>query len=64
MTAGSPLRSEGARLERKAMRAKLRRRIADMDRKHAYTSVRIELCRLLSWVLTREKRYDAKAGGL
>lgn len=51
-----PKRSEGARLERKAMRAYLRRlwtKTGDPT-----------IAAALAWVLARQSRYDKKAGGL
>lgn len=50
-------RSEGARLERKAMRAYLRRQLQS-----GMFSPAIE--KALAWVLTRQKRYDKRKGGL
>ncbi len=49
-----PKTSEGARLERKALRTHVRRAIA---RKWG-------LERVLKFVLTRQTRYDKKVGGL
>jgi hypothetical protein len=56
----SPLLSEGARLERKAVRAYLRRqrRLAQ----HPEAQLWLELA--LDWVLTRQQRYNTKVGGL
>lgn len=53
-------RSEGARVERKAIRAYLRRLLrwtADASRVRAIEDV-------LKWVLSRQKRYDRRPGGL
>lgn len=56
-----PLKSEGARLERAACRAYLRRKMkwsgTGTMRTEAFSEV-------LGWILTREKRYDQKKGGL
>jgi hypothetical protein len=55
-----PLKSEGARMERKAIRAYLRRMI-----KEWYTEYDRELLNIiLDWIDKRHKRYDAKKGGL
>lgn len=51
-----PLKSEGARLERKAVRGYLNRKLK------AYGSE--DLLKALSWVLKRQDRYDKKPGGL
>lgn len=51
-----PKRSEGARLERAAVRAYLRR-IASKSQNPAIEQA-------IAWVLGRQKRYDAKTGGL
>jgi hypothetical protein len=55
-----PLKSEGARAERKAMRAYLRRKInaGNLD------AASVELENVLAWVLGRMKRYRKKEGGL
>lgn len=55
--------SAGARYERKAIVARLRRRIRYYDAEEKCFSsevLRIEL----EWQLARQKRYDAKPGGL
>lgn len=55
--------SEGARYERAATRARLRRRIRQYNSERMYLcsdALKIEL----SWQLARQKRYDAKPGGL
>jgi len=53
--------SEGARLERKTFRERLRRGIKlYSDSPETQTALKQEL----EWVLTRSKRYDAKEGGL
>lgn len=54
-----PLRSAGARTERKALRAYLRRRLARDGWMHKPT-----VDSILAWVLGRQKRYDARPGGL
>jgi hypothetical protein len=51
-----PLVSEGARVERKAIRSYLRRQL----KLGSLCSVED----ILDWVLKREKRYDKRAGGL
>ena len=58
--AADPKRSEGARLERKAFRSHLRRRLA----KASGAGEKDALDKTLKWVLTRSERYDKKAGGL
>lgn len=55
----SPERSEGARYERKAIRNYLRRQIAN-ERTENQKVLEV----VLDWVLTRQKRYDKKTGGL
>jgi hypothetical protein len=50
-------RSEGARMERKAIRAYLRREL-----KHTPGSIALSI--ILNWVLDRQRRYDKKKGGL
>ena len=63
----SPAHSEGARAERKAMRARLRRRIKRQDGQISQDWKRATLAALneeLDWVLSRQKRYDARKGGL
>lgn len=60
MTKPDPRLSEGARLERWALRAKLRREIRSTGRANAVVRVRD----LLQWVLDRQKRYDRRPGGL
>ncbi len=52
-----PLKSEGARLERKAVRAYLRRLI-----KNPPPTPPIET--VLAWILKREARYSKRTGGL
>lgn len=61
MTPHNHARSEGARYERAAVRRYLRRRI-----KRAGVNViqRDLFGEVLDWVLNRQKRYDAKPGGL
>lgn len=54
--------SAGARYERKALRAKLRRLISDpvldgVEERWAFQHI-------LDWVLTRERRYSRHKGGL
>ena len=57
----NPLTSKGARLERSAFLKKLRNLRADS---HApYTKLYL-IDRLVAWILTRRKRYDARKGGL
>ena len=51
-----PLVSEGARMERKAIRSYLRRLLK--------VNEMIDVQFVLDWVLKREKRYDKRAGGL
>lgn len=62
-----PRRSEGARLERKATRAYLRRRftaaLALLASDHALGEA-TAFDAALKWVLTRQKRYDKRPGGL
>ena len=62
-----PLYSEGARVEREAIRAYLRRQIKSYDQwpddddaiaQHSALSL------VLNWVLARKKRYDKRPGGL
>lgn len=65
-----PLKSEGARMERKAVRAHLAR--LDQRYRRARTAgnedaldVALEVVHAFrGWVLGRQKRYDAKPGGL
>lgn len=52
-----PKTSAGARLERKAFRAYLRRRMGS-------TTQAGELAAVLAWVLARQARYDKRGGGL
>lgn len=54
-------RSEGARWERKAVRAYLRRRLLKDRLTQPAKSIVEEI---LKWVLTRQARYDKKKGGL
>lgn len=54
--AADPKTSAGARAERKAFRAYLRRL-----RKQALT---VDVNEVLDWVLNRQARYDRKVGGL
>lgn len=58
-----PKRSEGARLERKVMQAYLRRLL---KKKWPGTLVTPDLPfkKVLNWVITRQKRYDRRPGGL
>lgn len=63
----SPVASEGARYERSAFRAMLRRRLKVLKEQRgplsgngAYEGVNAALI----WVLKRQERYDKKAGGL
>jgi hypothetical protein len=56
-----PKFSEGARMERKAFRDKLRRELnhySDLGEKGQILGV------LLQWILARQKRYDKVEGGL
>mgnify|MGYP007082007439 FL=1 len=56
-----PKMSEGARLERKSFRERLRRGIKlYADSKEIQDVLKQEL----EWVLTRSKRYDVARGGL
>lgn len=55
-----PLKSEGARAERKAMRSYLRRKI----NKGNLDAAAVELEAVLDWVITRQDRYDKRPGGL
>lgn len=59
-------RSEGARWERKAIRAFLRRQIKKALRGDLGTVVSPDLPfeNVLSWVLDRQRRYDKQKGGL
>lgn len=61
-----PLRSEGARVERKAVRAYLRRQIRDVSSLEGVGTLFAEerLQAVLAWVLERQQRYDKRAGGL
>lgn len=59
--AADPLKSEGGRLERKAVCARLRRRIATFGES---TPIGKVLTGELKWMLVRRQRYDAKPGGL
>ena len=56
-----PKFSEGARLERDAMRDYLRRKIKKL---WDNTSERETLEGALNWLLARQKRYDKQEGGL
>lgn len=62
MKKADPMKSEGARLERKAIRRAIRRRIraAPMEW-HGY---RHGLESVLAFVQGRQKRYDSRPGGL
>ena len=53
--------SAGARYERKAILAKIRREIR---RKYAHATVCSLLDDIESWILDRRKRYEAHQGGL
>lgn len=66
MKKANPLKSEGARLERKAVRTYLRQRIRHWDRLDAYGGPvgRVMLQEALDWILARQKRYDARPSGL
>lgn len=56
----SPLLSLGARMERKAIRRYLQRKLKKYNDESAYS-----VCKeMLQWVLTRQKRYDSRPGGL
>ena len=60
-----PELSEGARMERKAMRNFLRREIKKLVNGFPRGRVETELLELvLNWVLDRQKRYDKRKGGL
>lgn len=52
--------SEGARMERAAFRRYLRRQIAE----YIPVDMRVSLELALKWVLAREKRFNARRGGL
>lgn len=56
----NPLTSDGARQERKAMRAFLRRRLVALKAGPEYQEVE----RALAFVDQRRKRYDVATGGL
>jgi hypothetical protein len=58
-----PLTSEGARLERRVFRAYLRRRLAQVQADGNWF-VMTTLEAALRWVQGRQRRYDAKRGGL
>ncbi len=65
--AADPKTSEGARLERRALRAYLRRRLkkipvitTDMSK----AAAALTLNEVLEFVLTRQRRYDKDQGGL
>ncbi len=51
------LASAGARYERAAFRAYIRRRMI-------YNSDDFSLQEILDWILARQKRYDSRGGGL
>lgn len=55
--------SEGARYERAATRARLRRMIKQYEGKYRWPAA-MALQTELAWQLARQKRYDAKPGGL
>lgn len=58
-----PKVSEGARLERRALRAYLRRAIAQAPGGELGTEA--QALRIVhAWVRTRQARYDKRAGGL
>lgn len=57
----TPAHSEGARLERRAFRNMLRRRLSSALKTASGTDAYQDT---LDWVLARQKRYDKKAGGL
>lgn len=62
--ATDPLKSAGARLERKSMRAFLRR-LSTSTIKGNGTAEEIRMCEfILDWVIKRQERYDKKPGGL
>lgn len=55
-----PKKSEGARMERKAMRAYLQRKL-----KRGATVDQVEsLTEIFEWVKSRQDRYDKQPGGL
>lgn len=59
-----PLKSAGARLERKAVRAFLRR-LSTSAIKGKGTAEEIRMCEfILHWVIKRQTRYDKVPGGL
>jgi len=60
----TPERSDGARRERKAMRAYLRRQIQTVERDTLARNGPWQFKAVLSWVLGRQRRYDARRGGL
>jgi hypothetical protein len=59
MSKPAPVKSEGARYERAAFRNYLRRKL-----KTEYGLENAILREVLNWVLSRQKRYDRKPGGL
>lgn len=61
--AADPKRSEGARLERRAVRDYLRRAIKAAIKANDSHRVGL-LSEALDWVLDRQDRYDARSGGL
>jgi hypothetical protein len=63
--AAKPQVSEGARLQRRALRDKIGRTLLRLAREQAeVTPEQEQLGELLFWVNNRRKRYDAKPGGL
>jgi hypothetical protein len=60
MTRAHPAKSEGARLERRAMRAYLRRVL--LHETDAWSASALKM--VLRWLAGRQKRYDARPGGL
>ena len=60
LMAADPKFSAGARLERKAMREYLHRRIKRTADPYMLDEIQI----IIRWVLKRQARYDRKAGGL
>jgi hypothetical protein len=60
MKRADPLKSKGARLERKAVRAYVRRVLRHET--DAWSASALKM--VLRWLAGRQKRYDARPGGL
>jgi hypothetical protein len=56
-------KSEGARIERKAILSRVRR-LAKLEAEAGHDYIAEAFDKLAEWILERRKRYEAKPGGL